>query len=279
MELTNFFGEEFDFPSSYFTEKSIDEEKLSRRDMTKENKIKQIQNIRKEKRKITREKRKENKKKRIEGLSKEERINNYNKNQELLKMYEENLIKGLNSELKIIFDLDYLNLMKTREIKSLATQIASSYNINKKNKIPFCMHVTSFTGESRLELESMGAKSWLMHFHEQKFTEVEDFIKSGRDIIYLSPDSPNILEEINEKSLYVIGGFVDKPISKYRSLDKANSLSIKTARLPLNEFLPKLMNPVLNINNVIEIISRYVETNNWETTIKELIPKRMLLNK
>jgi tRNA (guanine9-N1)-methyltransferase len=279
MELNNFLEGEFNFSSSYFTEKPIDEDKIARRDQTKESKLKFIDFVKKEKRKITREKRKENRKKRIEGLTKEERINNYNIRQEQLKLYEENLKKGLNSQYKIIFDLDYTNLMKTREIKSLASQIASCYNINKKINIPFCMHITSFTGEAKFELEAMGANNWLINFHEQNFPDVEDLMNSGRDIVYLSPDSPNILQEINEKSLYIIGGFVDKPVSKYRSLNKATSLSIKSARLPLEEYLSDLVNPVLNINNVVEIISKFLETNDWETTLKELIPQRMLNKK
>ena len=40
-------------------------------------------------------------------------------------------------------------------------------------------------------------------------------------IVYLSPDSSNVLKEIDDSSLYVIGGIVDRSIEKNKSLDQA----------------------------------------------------------
>ena len=127
----------------------------------------------------------------------------------------------------------------------------------------------------------MGSKNWHVKFNEEKFSEIDEIINlsKSKEIIYLSPDSPNILEEVNSDSIYVIGGFVDKPVSKYRSLDKATNLKIKTARLPLEEYLPDIMNPVLNINNVVEILSKFMESKNWDTAVNESIAKRMISKK
>jgi tRNA (guanine9-N1)-methyltransferase len=274
---------DFNFEQDFFTGKPIDEEKLARMDLTRENKQIHIENKKKEMRKTTRDKRKENKKKKLEGLTQEERWRNWNVRQEELKKQEENLKMGINSDYRIIFDLDYLNLMKTREIKSLASQVANCYCLNKKIKTPFQYLITNYTGEAKQELENMGSKNWLVKYYEEKFHLVEEIQNlvshENKEIIYLSPDSPNILDDVKSDYIFVIGGFVDKPVSKYRSLDKATNLKIKTARLPLEEHLPELMNPVLNINNVIEILARYMETKSWEITIKELIPLRMLNKK
>jgi tRNA (guanine9-N1)-methyltransferase len=272
---------EFNFEQDFFTEKPIDEEKLARMDQTKENKQKFIEIKKKEMRKITRDKRKENKKKKLESLTQEERWRNWNIRQEEFKKQEENLKLGMQSEYRIIFDLDYLNLMKTREIKSLASQVANCYSLNKKINTPFQYLITNYTGEAKYELENMGSKNWHVKYYEEKFSEVEEIINLAKtkEIIYLSPDSPNLLDDVKTDYIFVIGGFVDKPVSKYRSLDKATNLKIKTARLPLEEYLPDIMNPVLNINNVVEILAKYMETKSWEATIKELIPLRMLNKK
>jgi tRNA (guanine9-N1)-methyltransferase len=272
---------EFNFEQDFFTEKPINEEKLARMDKTKENKQKFIENKKIEMRKITREKRKENRKKKLEALTWEERYKNWNIRQEELKKHEENLMRGMDSEFRIIFDLDYLNLMKTREIKSLASQIASCYSLNKKVLTPFQYFIANYTGEAKVELEAMGSKNWHVKFNEEKFSDIDEIINlsKSKEIIYLSPDSPNTLEDVNSDSIYVIGGFVDKPVSKYRSLDKATNLKIKTARLPLEEYLPDIMNPVLNINNVVEILSKFMESKNWDTAINESIAKRMISKK
>ena len=60
---------------------------------------------------------------------------------------EENLLKGLESEYTIVFDLDYINLMKTVEIKSLTSQISYCYSLNKKLLHPFCYYLTNYVGE------------------------------------------------------------------------------------------------------------------------------------
>jgi tRNA (guanine9-N1)-methyltransferase len=270
---------DFDFSADFFTEKPIDEEKLIRMEVTKENKLKFMELAKKEKRKCTREKRKENRKKILNSQTKEERIKNSKEKEKLLIQYEENLKRGLESEYKFIFDLDYNHLMKTRELKSLASQISYCYYINKKNPTPFRYIITNYTGEAKFELESMGSKNWYAKFYEEKFGEIDEIVNSGKEIIYLSPDSSNVLTEINKDSIYVIGGFVDKPVSKYRSLDRATGMNIKTARLPLEEHLDGLANPVLNINTVIEIIAKYLEVKDWNSVIKELIPIRMMNKK
>lgn len=277
-ELSN-----FDFSADFFSGKLPDEEKLMRKDITKESKLKNLENFKKERRVKTRIKRKENKKRQVEekkklidAMSKEERIEYYRKKEEEENAKLENLKRGLKSNYKIIFDLDYLNLMKKTEIKSLTSQVSYSYSLNKTLKTPFCFYLCNYVGEVKKEMEMMGSSNWSVKFYEEKFYQVEEIIKSERDIIYLSPDSPNVLSEVNDKSIYIIGGFVDKPVSKFRSLDKANGLDIKTARLPLDDYLKDLVNPVLNINNVVEILASYIETQNWESTIQNLVPGRMI---
>ena len=48
--------------------------------------------------------------------------------------------------------------------------------------------------------------------HEKPLLEVFDHT----DIVYLSPDSPNVLENVDPAKVYILGGLVDEHIQKVR---------------------------------------------------------------
>jgi len=55
-------------------------------------------------------------------------------------------------------------------------------------------------------------------------------------VVYLSPDSPNVLSELEEGTLYVIGGIIDQTVRPGMSLREANKASgsgVRHARLPV----------------------------------------------
>jgi Trm5-related predicted tRNA methylase len=276
---------DFNFEGDFFTEKEINLEKLQHMDKIKaERSLKHIE-IKKEMRTQTRMKRKENKKKikseldeKMSKMTLEER-KEYFDNKKLKELnIEENLNKGLTSKWNIIFDLDYLHLMKKREVKSLASQLAQCYKLNKISQHPFCYHICSYVDLIKEEMNSMGAHNWKVKYYDKPFYEVEEFEMENykyKQLVYLSPDSSNVLEKICEEEVYIIGGFVDKPVSKHQSLYKANNLNIKTARLPLDVYLKNLANPVLNVNSVVEMMSKFLECGGWDDAITSVIPKRM----
>lgn len=274
---------DFDFEESYFTQKELNIVKLKMIDVKKENKIVFQKQVKKEVRTRTRQKRKENKaklketmKNKLECMSKEERKKFFDEKKTIEVLTLEKLKNSLISPFKIIFDLDYDNLMKTREFKSLSSQLAYCHFLNKKLTHTFCYYITSYKNEAMVELEAMGSKNWYVNLFEDHFTELDIIKNTNKEVIYLSPDSSNVLDDINSNTLYIIGGFVDKPVSKNRSLYKANNLNIKTAKLPLDTYLKDLVNPVLNINTVVEIMGYYLESRSWELAIKKAIPNRML---
>ncbi len=192
---------------------------------------------------------------------------------------EENLKKGLLSKYKIIFDLEFVDIMKEREMKSLVLQLGYCYGLNRYLKNPFNFNLFSFKNSVKLEAEKMGGKFWHVNLNEENFYENEEIISNINNLIYLSPDSPNILKEINLENVFIIGGFVDKPISKNRTLFKANSLGIKTAKLPIEDYVDDLRSCVLNLNTVVEILGNFIESNDWDFSIKKAIPKRMNFNR
>ncbi|NXU06615.1 TM10B methyltransferase, partial [Buphagus erythrorhynchus] len=62
-------------------------------------------------------------------------------------------------------------------------------------------------------------------------------------IVYLTPDSENVLEDIDPDKVYVLGGLVDESIHKQLTLRRAQEQRLQTARLPIREYMVRAPNP------------------------------------
>ncbi|XP_061218608.1 tRNA methyltransferase 10 homolog B isoform X2 [Neopsephotus bourkii] len=93
-------------------------------------------------------------------------------------------------------------------------------------------------------------------------------------IVYLTPDSENVLEDIDPNKVYILGGLVDESIHKKLTLQRAREQSLQTARLPIREYMVKAVNTknyhseTLAINQVFDILSTYYETRSWPAALK-----------
>lgn len=57
--------------------------------------------------------------------------------------------------------------------------------------------------------------------------------------------------------------------------NKANESGIRTARLPIGRYLASLpTRKVLTVNQVFEILVKWVETKDWEEALHSVVPKR-----
>lgn len=75
------------------------------------------------------------------------------------------------------------------------------------------MYFTSFNGKCKQRMEEFieGYKNWDVHFREDDFLKVFD----KKDLVFLTAESPNILDGIISLSLYIqVLLFVDLDISK-----------------------------------------------------------------
>ncbi|KAL3801631.1 hypothetical protein HJC23_013136 [Cyclotella cryptica] len=101
--------------------------------------------------------------------------------------------------------------------------------------------------------------------------------KPKRHLVYLTGDSPNILTTLDNDTTYVIGGIVDRNRLKRAAIDRAESLNISTARLPLDEHLDfKGSTRILTCNHVFEILLKYRENGykDWRAAILSVLPGR-----
>ncbi|KAI9508903.1 guanine-1-methyltransferase-domain-containing protein [Russula earlei] len=98
---------------------------------------------------------------------------------------------------------------------------------------------------------------------------------SRDQVVYLTADSSEVLEELTEGESYIIGGVCDHNRYKNLCLDKARESGVRTAQLPIGRFLSHLpTRKVLTVNQVFEILVKWVETRDWEQSLYAVIPKR-----
>lgn len=173
---------------------------------------------------------------------------------------------------RLVVDLDFQDFLNEKEIRSVASQINTAYGWIRHHSRPLEMHLTYLKGRVKEAVErNTGSSQWQLAKHEESF--IDAFHEQKDKIVYLSPDSPNILETLNPEHIYIIGGIADVHIQKGMTLGKAERLGIQTACLPVKRYT-QASRTVLNINHVIEIMTNVAETGDWAAAFAKSMPTR-----
>ncbi|KAM3572864.1 hypothetical protein VYU27_005167 [Nannochloropsis oceanica] len=184
----------------------------------------------------------------------------------------------LSPRLRIAIDLVYDSTSSL--YSSLGRQLGCAYGLMRKasrvDLIP-SVHLTCAKGEVMEALAKNGGNAWRMHRHA---ASVFDVFPNKERLIYLTPDSPNILEEIDPSKVYVIGGLVDRVVLKNKSYSRAATHGVATARLPLKEFFSKqgtkgqkhMSNMALAVDRVIQILMKKYEVDDWDEALSAVFP-------
>ena len=90
----------------------------------------------------------------------------------------------------------------------------------------------------------------------------------------MTADSPNVIEELDESKVYVIGGIVDRNRYKKLTYDKAVAQGISHAKLPILEHVKLTTSSVLTINQIFEMMVEQFHLKNWKETFEKVIPER-----
>ncbi|RMY77189.1 hypothetical protein D0863_01504 [Hortaea werneckii] len=110
-------------------------------------------------------------------------------------------------------------------------------------------------------------------------------LQEDGEVVYLTSDSPHTLTEMKPYSTYIIGGLVDKNREKgicYKRACEAaekckvegRKMEVKTAKLPIGEYLEMSSRKVLATNHVNEIMLKWLECGDWGEAFMRVIPKR-----
>ncbi|CAI7629113.1 unnamed protein product [Penicillium viridicatum] len=197
--------------------------------------------------------------------------------------------------LTFVMDCGYDELMSDRERISLAGQLTRSYSDNSRAVFNGHMMFSSFDKLLKERFDTVLAchKNWkrVRFFQEDfvhagkvakeqmtaprggqlagPFAEQTDAKPEDGEIIYLSSDSENTLTELKPYSTYIVGALVDKNRHK-----AAVEKGIKTAKLPIGQYIQMAHRPVLATNHVIEIMLAWLELRDWGKAFMKVIPTR-----
>ena len=256
-------------------------------------KIKQYKREKKkEKKKLKREERE-----RLEKLNpkKEDEINEIkNKDKSNIpfkskKQLKEEFKQKCKNGMKVIIDCDFEHLMNEQGNKSMVRQIVDLYSINKESSNPFRVILYGVGKQIKEGLEKSNYENWIgieVYFKED-FPTFDKFIEQilykddkrpmddiKKNIFYLTADSENNIENIDNNATYIIGGIVDRNKYKGLTFNKAKELGINHGKFPIGEYLKLQSSQVLTTNHTFHILNEFSIKHDWKDAFVSIIPKR-----
>ncbi|XP_047942254.1 tRNA (guanine(9)-N1)-methyltransferase [Salvia hispanica] len=173
----------------------------------------------------------------------------------------------------VVIDLEFAHLMTSTELSSLVQQIMYCYALNGRCPMPAHIWLTGCKGEMQDQLTRIpGYDRWLIEKEDKSY--IESFKDQKENLVYLTADSENVLDVLDPKAIYIIGGLVDRNRWKGLTMNKANEQGIKTAKLPIGSYLKMSSSQVLTVNQVVEILLKFLESGDWKHSFFEVIPLR-----
>lgn len=94
------------------------------------------------------------------------------------------------------------------------------------------------------------------------------------ETVYLSSESPDTLTELKPYSTYIIGGLVDRNRYKGLCYKRAMDRGVKTAKLPIGDYIQMESRRVLTTNHVMEIMLHWLELGDWGEAFMKVLPQR-----
>ncbi|XP_006143640.1 tRNA methyltransferase 10 homolog C [Tupaia chinensis] len=175
----------------------------------------------------------------------------------------------------LVFDMDYDNYMKPKELQNTISQLLESEGWNRRNVDPFHIYFCNLKidGVYHRELVQRYKEKWdkLLLTATEK-SHVDLFPKDS--IIYLTADSPNVMTTFKHDKIYVVGSFVDKNMQPGASLAKAKRLKLATECLPLDKYLQwDVGTKNLTLDQMMRILLCLKNTGSWEEALK-FVPRR-----
>ena len=93
-------------------------------------------------------------------------------------------------------------------------------------------------------------------------------------LVYLSADSPHELSRMEQGTVYVIGGLIDRNRHKGLTQARAEAAGIPTARLPIDAYVQLQASRMLTTLHVVQILLAWQECKDWRTAFLSVIPQR-----
>ena len=176
-----------------------------------------------------------------------------------------------NCQQRIAIDMSFDEYMSDRDLAKTIKQIHWCYSSNRKETNPAQFYVTSFTGKCVEAMEkSQGYQNWDLNFKEENYVD----LFPRENLVYLSSDSENVIQELDTSKVYVIGGLVDHNSQKGLCHRLATEKNIAHGRLPIDEYLTMKSRKVLTILHVFQILLAVSHGKSWKEAFISVIPAR-----
>nr|XP_022315846.1 tRNA (guanine(9)-N1)-methyltransferase-like isoform X2 [Crassostrea virginica] len=171
----------------------------------------------------------------------------------------------------VVIDCSLDSYMGEKDIMKLVKQIQFCYSSNRRSQNPMQFFVTGVHGHTESRLKSIGDyQNWDVNFTSKDYCELFE----KKDIVYLSSESDNVLQELDPEKAYIIGGLVDHNHHKGLCHSLAVEKGVGHAQLPISEYLDMKTRKVLTINHVFDILLKYTETKDWLQSFCAVLPQR-----
>ncbi|GBE61924.1 hypothetical protein BOVATA_034170 [Babesia ovata] len=134
----------------------------------------------------------------------------------------------------ICINCTFHEFMNEKESKSLARQIAGMYSKIKKNEAKVKLIITGMSKDTALykHLQFFNVDAWKqVHIHSQNYWELFD----TRNVVVLTPDAEEYIEEVESDKVYIIGGLVDVNVKKKTTLTQAKERGVTALALPIKK--------------------------------------------
>lgn len=80
-----------------------------------------------------------------------------------------------------------------------------------------------------------GFDNWIIEKEDRSYIEALENKK--QNLVYLTADSENVVNELDASKIYIVGGLVDRNRWKGITMKKAEEQGIQTAKLPIGNYL------------------------------------------
>ncbi|XP_029056271.2 mitochondrial ribonuclease P protein 1 homolog [Osmia bicornis bicornis] len=234
-------------------------------------------------------KRREIKKKRIEKKREETGPSKYSlshntlfyriRDQAINHFYNGRLMSAMLHSPPIVLDFSYDQYMSPSERQLCAKQLLLTFSENRVHDDPCNLYFCNVNRQSitmqklHITIPTMYDPDFPLNITSKSYLEIFD--KSR--LVYLTPDSNQIMTHYDPNSVYIIGALVDKVNNQPCSAQKARREGIKMVRLPLAEKLQWGIGSTktLPLNHMLSILLDLKYTNDWNIALQH-IPRRKL---
>lgn len=189
------------------------------------------------------------------------------------------LKNAIGTSLKVCVDLQYEHLMIEKELNHLANQVKRVYSNNKAAVKPVHLYLTSLDRTGLVYKtcceKNDGFDNYILSQEERSVVDIFD----PKSLIYLSPDADDVLTELEEDKVYVIGGLVDDSVKGQVTVDYSSCASIRCCRLPIPEYMERTgkgtYKQILTINQIFDILVKLYETGgDWRAALSVGVPPK-----